>query len=273
MVKVLNAEEWKKIRMTGITEKEWEKTDGLDKVKLIERAGIDLRKFFPTFGTFPGLTYPQSLFPEEEGLKEKVLSKEGLLFLNDKAENEGREIGGVIKDGKIKVLFKGDENKIDLTVDEMKEEVDTLFHTHIKTGGIPFDPPSVSDIINYLSLQVKFYADALLGNGDKKRGGNRKVKNGAVFAYDEIYVYYISYPLMKKIKEKLKSMWNSRDHEMFIYNVEKLMEHLEISTALFLSSHTRVSNPSELKNYMEALASIGILLKRYRYNDKVVFLS
>lgn len=269
----LSLEEWEKVTDEyTIDKKSWDKIDGLKKIYLLKSSGVDISRFFPTFGEFTNIRYPNDIFMFSN-YKNKPLTLRTLSFLRGKAKTEGKEIGGIINDGDYKIMFTGNENRINLDVDNVSTINQTLFHTHIEEENIYIDPPSVLDIVNFLCLNVKYIVDYVLNNDiGKEFNSILKIKNCVIFTHNEIYVYYISIQLFKEISRKIMSFVDSED---FIAEVEKIMENVELSYSNYLQRFNIRFDESILEQYLKTLLNLGIIVKRYDYTnyDKIELFS
>ena len=263
--KILKNSEWLllKEKFEWLNLEIWNSLDAVEKLRLLKKANIQINPN-PVFGRNYMLKYPDDIYLKNisklfkldpftlNKMKELVLKKE--------------EVGGVINydmNIEIDVLFFGDINRINL---EFDSDAHSLFHTHPKQN-ISHDPPSVLDIISYLALIVKYIADLIidLGNGVEHPADDPLVvQNSIVFTKDEIYIYYISKQLLSTITKNLIEIYMNGN---FVFEVEKLLEEIEISYGAYLSKFNRKLNSYSLHNYLNELFSLGFLIKRYKYDS------
>ncbi len=81
-------------------------------------------------------------------------------------------------------------------------------------------------------------------------------QNSIVFTKNEVYVCYISYPLLTNITKYLIKTDKS---------LEEILENLEYSK--ILNKFNKNLNNNEINEYIEKLSSLGILVKRFTYNN------
>lgn len=279
--KAINEKDWNILKKNyKINLKVWENLDGLKKINLLRDAKVSLsldskinlsldtnKNKESIFGDNYNLSYPKDIYTNRRIILDKTI----LTRIHEMVLNEKKEIGGIINDNKIDFLFNGNENRIHL---DLKKKTQTLFHTHPEDKDILFDPPSVLDIVSFLALTVQSIADFILNNdGEKNINDILKVQNCIVFTKNEIYVYYISYPLILTISEYLMNLMSrdlmSRDlmniNSDYIYEVEKLLEEIELNYSNILSEFNMTLDEELLLKYISQLNSLGILVKRFSY--------
>ena len=263
--KAIKKEYWDKLKRkySELSLNSWEHLDGLKKNTLLRNANIKLDNKI-LFGEDYILNYPEDIYLKT---KKIILHPTTLNTIRHMAIDEIKEIGGIINNNKIDVLFSGNKNRIKL---DLNKKTQTLFHTHPADDDLDFDPPSVLDIVSFLALNVQSIAEYIL-NGKKDVRKLLKVENSMVFTKDEVYVYYISYPLIKNITEYLIDLNEKQDLYQqfdFIYNVEKLLEELELYYSNILSRFNMTLDEKLLNEYIEYLSKLGIIMKRFKYTDK-----
>tara|TARA_R110001599_G_scaffold108188_2_gene271216 strand:+ start:4422 stop:5243 length:822 start_codon:yes stop_codon:yes gene_type:complete len=263
--KALLEKDWSKMlrKYSELNLKSWGYLDGLKKMSILRGAQIQI-PYFPIFGQDYLLNYPKNIYMD----RKIILNPTTLNTIRHMALDERREIGGTIEENKINVLFTGSNDRINLNINDQKTQ--SLFHTHPADEDVQWDPPSVLDIVSFLALTVKSIADYILQN--KKDIKNMLlVENSLVFTKNEVYVYYISYPLMLNISKHLLEMKEVEDviedRKDFIYEVEKLLEEIELYYSHILSKYNMSLNEKQLEEYLSELSTLGILVKRFKYTD------
>lgn len=251
----------------GMTKKEWQNIDAIRKIKMINsssKVNDEIQdEIYPLFGYY-NLRYPKDLFNNPQ---KYVLDGGVKEYIQNIARNEKKERGGIINDNKVELMFNGTENRINLNV---TKKCETLFHTHPKDDSVSFDPPSILDIISFLALTIHCIAESIF----KEVKGIKnaiKVQNSMVFGKDEIYVYYISGPLIKHIYNLLvqkEGSEGSKDLGVYVEFVEKLLEKMEIYYAFLLEKFNKTLNKKELEEYISYLSSLGIIMKRFTDNPE-----
>ena len=261
--KALTLEEWNKLKhkFSKLTLTGWNRLDGLKKLSLLKH-NVEIDNT-PIFGNDFTITYPDDIYLFDLAQSYSLQDPHKIRRMT----YQNREIGGTIEYGKdINIRFSGNENQISL---DLKTDTHTLFHTH-PAQDRDFDPPSVLDIISYLALIVKYVADIII---DLDRGIEHSVddplivQNCMVFTKDEVYVYYISYQLLTSITETLMNIFLKSDD--FVYQVEKLLEEIELVYASYLNKYNYDLESLELSNYLSTLSSLGIIIKRFKYQEKI----
>ena len=123
--KSLKEEYWNKLKRkySALSYKSWENLDGLKKNTLLRNANIKLDNRI-LFGEDYILKYPEDIYLKT---KKIILHPTTLNSIRHMAIDENIEIGGIINDNKIEVLFSGNENRIKL---DLNKKTQTLFHTH-----------------------------------------------------------------------------------------------------------------------------------------------
>ena len=264
----------------------WNSLDAMKKLALLK--GIFKLDMIPVFGKDFILNYPEDIYNFTDTNKFIIdidtLNKIRKYVCSDK------EIGGTIEYSrqseqqfnmdynsknmsKINIFFTGNNNRIDLN---LKRDTHSLFHTHPddnrKYNPRDFSPPSILDIISYLAVIVKYIADIIidLGNGIEHSPDDPLIiQNSIVVSNEAVYVYYISYPLVVSITKHLMELYRSRKDNLnnFVYEVEKLLEEMELSYASYLFPFNRDLNTEDLEEYLNTLSSLGILIKRFPYSN------
>ena len=271
--KALSEENWLKLKrkFKTLTIDNWNYLDGVKKLALIRHAKVILKENI--FGDNYILKYPDDIymFPLT---KRFVLNFSTVNQIRSEVFRNINEIGGTINynkenQEKVHIKFSGDEKNIIL---DLKTKTHTLFHTHPYDEDRTFDPPSILDIISYLALVVKHVVNTILKIEEEIDKGVEKlsedniltVQNSMVFTHNEIYSYYISTDLYEDIIKKLMELYmNSKN---FIYEVEKLLEEIEISYSTILYKYNYDLNSEELSEYLSTLSSLGFIIKRFTYN-------
>jgi len=258
--KALNKKDWEKMKRkySELNLRSWEHLDGIKKLSIIRGAYVNIEPI-AIFKDDYILNYPKDLYTD----KKYILNSTTLNTVRYMALNERKEIGGIINDNKVDVLFSGNENRISL---DLKRKAETLFHTHPEDEDVDIDPPSVLDLVSFLALNVQSIAEFIINN-KKSKGKNDlkdmlKVQNSAVFTKNEVYIYYISKPLILNISKYLMEI-----EENFIYNVEKLLETIELYYSAILFEYNMILTEELLQKYINRLSSLGIIVKRFSYTS------
>ena len=256
--KAISEKDWDKLKRkySELNLKSWEHLDGLKKLSLLKGANINIENKF-LFGNNYILDYPKDIYLKSKRI---ILDSSTLNRIRHMALDERKEIGGIINDNKIDVLFSGTKNRIKL---DLNKKTQTLFHTHPEDEDLEFDPPSVLDIVSFLALNVQSIAEYIL-NKQKDVKKLLKVENSIVFTKNEVYVYYISYPLIKNITEYLIEI---HETDNFVYKVEKLLEELELYYSKILSRFNMTLDENLLNEYIEYVSKLGIIMKRFKYTS------
>lgn len=225
--KSLDAKTWKKIKCNL---EDWYNLNGFEKINLLEEKPEDI-----LFGFFHNLKYPKDIYMFEKTGKYILDVQKIRNYVN----NETREVGGTISKEGVEISFIGNQKNVFL---DFSKDADILFHTHPAENRI-FDPPSVLDILLYLALIVKYIASIIidLGKGVEHPSDDPLViQNSMVFSKEGVYVYYISHPLIEKITTKLVHLYLKEGD--FLFEVEKLLEEIELSYSYFLRDYNYIKN-------------------------------
>lgn len=263
--KYITTEDWSKLlkKFKPLTLKTWYYLDGLKKLSLLRGAKIPINDQ-PLFLKDYRLKYPEDIYSYDTS-KLFYLDPSTLNQIRRMAIYQDSEVGGTIEydqGNTIDLKFSGTENRIEL---DYRSDTHTLFHTHPKDDRL-YDPPSILDIISFLALTVKYIADLVI---DIDRGIEHAaddplvIQSSAVFTKDEVYIYYISRPLVVNIVRKLIELFLKNDD--FVYQVEKLLEEMEIVYSAYLFPFNR--DLDRIDEYLETLSSLGILIKRFKYTE------
>jgi hypothetical protein len=255
--KSLPEENWNKLlrKYKDLSLKSWNAIDGLKKLALLRGAKIVLNAI-PIFGTF----YNTSIYNFDK-CKKYTFGITELNKMRHIALEEKNEIGGIIGED-IRFLFNGSKNRIQLNIEGQTKNL-TLFHTHPQDEDTEYDPPSVLDMVSFLEFNVKSIAERII---NKNVGQLLKVQNSVVFTKNEVYIYYLSNELVVSITKYLLSL---RDRADFVYEVEKLLEEIEIHYSFLLSKFNMELTDAQVKEYISYLNSLGFIVHRYTYNQEV----
>ncbi len=201
--------------------------------------------------------------------KKCVLNNIELNRIQDIAINEKKEVGGVIdfnSETNIKILFTGTDDRIDLNLEsdtaDMKNII--LFHTHPKDEDVEYDPPSILDIISFLSFNVKSIADLVLNRDKADISKILKIQCSLVFTKNEVYTYYFSHDLIMNITNDLLQVFRENEDE-FIERVERILEEIELNYTFSLRKFNKTMNEEEIGEYFKVLNSLGFLIHRSSY--------
>lgn len=228
---------------------EWESLDGIKKIKLLKHANIPIYDE-PIFGKKYNISYPKDIYQNKEIKIDPTILKRIRNLTNQK-----NEIGGTItyNDNNIKINLEviGEKDRIIFKDHDLFNG--SLFHTHPKDDYLKYDPPSILDIVSFLAVTIKNISTL----------SKNQIYNSIVFTKDEIYVYYISKPLLDNIINKISNL--------DISSIEKLMEEIEICYCSYLYYfNKKINSLQDLSKYLSELSKIGILIKRYTYTDQVI---
>jgi hypothetical protein len=157
------------------------------------------------------------------------------------------------KDIQINNVTSGLSNSISTEI-HINQPVQTAFHTH-PIKEIPIDPPSSVDIAFYISTIVEYIKNILKNNNRDIRVESLIVQNEIVFSTDGVYVYYVSYPLIRNIISQIKQC--------------KSFEYIEMNYVGYIMSVQPkfISDKSTLHHYFKQLRKIGIIINRYNYDN------
>jgi hypothetical protein len=252
---------WEKL---NISLDKWNNMEGIEKINLLKKHNINVDiKYY--FGKEYKIKYPEDIYMFHR--KKKLLLDNTLLEKIKNLTKEKKEFGGTIRfdENKLDILFIGNENNIELN---LEKDTQILFHTHPFEKNLKYRPPSVLDIISFLVLNIKSIAELII---DLSQGIEHPideeliVENSIVFTQNEVYVYYISYPLLVNINKYLIKLFKT--NKDFIYSVEKFLELIELEYSMILYSFNKNLNNYEIEEYLKKLSSLGILMKRFKYNE------
>ena len=277
--KILSLDIWKKlIRKYDLNLDIWNDFDCVKKIALLKGAHIDI-PYNIIFGHNYSNKYPEDIYNYERS-KRCVLDVTQLNGLRRAAIHERKEIGGIIlfneqssnikyKESKIEIkyLFVGNGNRIDLNVLDRKERIQCLFHTHPADDDVLYEPPSLLDIVSFLIVNIKSIADLIIDN--KPVEEILKVETSGIFTKNEVYVIYFSENLLYEI---VKYLFILNKKEDFVYEVEKLMEEVELYYALHLIRFNRILKNEEVDEYLNELNRLGLIVKRSDYLSSEFFI-
>lgn len=251
----------------------WNSLDAMKKLALLRGINFKL-DVLPIFGTNYLLNYPEDIY-NFSNTNKFIIDINTLNKIRKYVYSE-KEVGGTIKyplnkkndEIRINFPFTGNNNRIDLN---LNSDTHTLFHTH-PDDKRKFSPPSILDIISYLSVIIKYIADIIidLNNGIEHSSDDPLIiQSSMVITNEAVYVYYISYPLVVSITSyliRLKKNENQRGKN-FVYEVENLLEEIELSYVYYLFPFNRDLSERDLQEYLATLSSLGILIKRFSYEQ------
>ena len=267
--KALSEADWIKIRekYRMLNGKRWDGLDGVKKVNILRELDIDTF-YEPIFGTEYKVTYPNNIYKFRHTQKYKLNEVE-LLLMKEMAENETSEVGGILnfqEETNVQILFIGNETLIDLNLEQSTKDKMSLllFHTHPKDDEVEFDPPSILDIISFLSFNVKSLADLVLNPEKANTDKVLKIQIGIVFTKNEIYTYYMSHELIVRIILHLREIYQEGN---FIEDAEKLLEEIELCYTSHLLKYNISMTHKQVNDYIKKLGSLGILMKRSSYSE------
>ncbi len=264
--KILEQEIWNKLKMRYkmLDLNTWNVIDGVRKVEILEEIGINIPE--PTFGNDYIINYPEHIYKFRKCKKYNLNVEE----MREFAINEEKEVGGIIENNKIKILFIGSNDRINLDLEESMPNMKSiiLFHTHPKDDNVQYDPPSILDIISFLSFNIKSIADLILNRGNVDVRNALKIQLGIVFTKNEIYTYYLSHQLVMNIVNSLLTLYPLPD---FIENVEKMLEEIELYYTATLQRFNKTLQYEEVEEYLLNLESLGFLLHRTSYYHGLEF--
>lgn len=264
---ILSNSEWNSLikKYPSITYEKWNKLDGIMKLSFL-RNTIDLSKF-KILSQDLSPRYPEDIYMYR--IKEKKILPIKLLANLKRSTNLKEEIGGTINyyNGiREDILFNGSFNKVKL---DLGKDTQTLFHTHPIDGRV-YDPPSVLDIVSYLANIIHDIGNVILhvgNNIEHPLDDPLVIQNSMVFTGKNVYVYYISYNLIRLIVEKLTQIYKQGD---YVNGIEKFLEEMEIAYVNHLIPYnTWYNTESELDNYFKVLEKYGIIMKKFKYTDNV----
>ena len=265
--KALSEADWLRIRgkYRMLNGKRWDGLDGVKKVNILRE--LDISSFYePIFSTNYKATYPNNIYKFRHTQKSKLNPVE-LLLIREMVENETSEIGGILnfqEETNVQILFIGNETRIDLNLEESTKDKMSLllFHTHPKDDEVEFDPPSILDIISFLSFNVKSLADLVLNPEKANTDKVLKIQIGIVFTKNEIYTYYMSHELIVRIILHLREIYLQGN---FIEDAERLLEEIELCYTSHLLKYNVSMTHKQVNDYIKKLSTLGILMKRSSY--------
>jgi hypothetical protein len=267
--KALAESDWMKIRerYRMLNGKRWDGLDGVKKVEIMKECGIPTF-YEPAFGIDFKIVYPNNIYKFSKA-KSFELNPVELVLMRDSAQNEKHEIGGIVdftEYKNIQILFIGTNTRIDLNLEESTQDKMSLllFHTHPADTDVEFDPPSILDIISFLSFNVKSLADLILNPEKSDTDKVLKIQVGIVFTKNEVYTYYMSHHLIVKIILHLREI-NLQGN--FIEDSEKLLEEIELYYTSYLLKFNILLNGKKVDDYCRTLATLGILMHRATYSE------
>ena len=263
--KSLTEEEWKRIgkHYRFLNLNRWNMLDGLKKVNVLNEVGIDIVRG-PIFGNNYGGKYPDNIYKFGKCRKRKL----NMDAIHDIVLNEEKEVGGIITRDEAKILFTGTNNRIDLDLEKSTANMQNiiLFHTHPKDETVEHDPPSILDIISFLSFNIKSMANLVLNREKADIGKIMKIQCSLVFTQDEIYSYYFSHELVINIVDYLLKVYRENEG-MFIDRVEKILEEIEINYSFYLRDFNKVMTNFDVIQYFKKLEFLGFIIHRSSYNN------
>lgn len=263
--KALSDEMWNKMlrKYRQLNVRAWNNIDGLQKLALLRGAHINISDEVLFNDIDEEIKYPNDIY-NFKNAKKVILDVTTLNKMRHISLEERYEVGGIIcipcKE-KIEILFSGNQNRIDFNLPETSKYALTVFHTHPEDEDVEYDPPSVLDIISFLSFNIKSIADLIL-NRNKQKRDLLKIQDAVVFTKNEVYVYYLSASLVENIVTYLLKLLKEKD---FIYEVEKLLEEVELCYAVLLSRFNMNLKDMQVNDYILYLQSLGIIMTRYKY--------
>jgi len=239
----------------------WKDLDGIQKINFLKDYNINVIPKY-IFGKNYNLNYPEDIYMYKN--TEKIILNDKLLNeMKDLVENVKNEVGGIINNNDFKILFRGTFNRIEL---DLEKDTQSLFHTHPRDDDILYDPPSILDIISFLALNIKSIADMLidLKNGIEHPSDDILIaQNSIVFTKNEVYICYISHPLLINITKYLIKTNKS---------LEEILENVELYYSQILYSFNKNLNNDEINKYIKLLSSLGILIKRFNYDKPETYI-
>ena len=267
--KSLSEADWNKIRerYRMLNVGRWDGLDGVKKIEILKE--LNIPTFYePIFGTDFKVIYPDNIYKFKRTKRYKLNDVE-LLLMREMTLSEKREIGGILdfkEDTNVEILFVGTDTRIDLNLEKSTKDMMSilLFHTHPEDKNIDFDPPSILDIISFLSFNVKSLADLVLNPEKANTDKILKIQIGIVFTKNEIYTYYMSHDLIIKIIFYLRNLHKQGN---FIENAERLLEEIELYYTSYLIKYNTSMTSRQVDDYCKKLASLGILMKRATYQE------
>jgi hypothetical protein len=277
--KVINVDDWNKMqkKYKHLNLKTWEYLDSIQKLAIMKTSGVPINPKL-IFGHNYQIKYPNDIFNYDH-TKKYTLSNSIIQQIKDLVKQK-HEIGGILIYDSTKqnsdninmhVLFNGNSDRINLNILDVLNRLDkpyteskmSLFHTHPDTDNVMYDPPSILDVVNFLILSVKMIVDNNLAGKTNSRSSslhNRlKIRIGSslVFTKNEVYVYYISQPLVDNIIQYVNK------------DIKNIFEEIELYYSAVLYPFNRELKNKEVDQYIHFLSHLGIVMKRYTYNQNI----
>ena len=267
--KSLSSSDWNKIRerYRMLNVGRWDGLDGVKKIEILRE--LNIPTFYePIFGTDFKVIYPDNIYKFKRSTKYKLNEVE-LLLMREMVLKEKHEIGGILnfkEETNVEILFVGTDTRIDLNLEKSTKDMMSilLFHTHPEDKNVDFDPPSILDIISFLSFNVKSLADLVLNPEKANTDKILKIQIGIVFTKNEIYTYYMSHDLIIKIIFYLRNLHKQGN---FIENAERLLEEIELYYTSHLIKYNASMTSPQVDDYCKKLGTLGILIKRSSYSE------
>ncbi len=263
---ILSQTEWNILLKKNITYTIWNNLDGLKKLAFLRNI-VDLSQF-KILSDRLSPQYPEDIYLYN--IKELRILPTDLLARLKRTTYLSNEIGGTINydNNNIREFYKfnGDINKVVLN---LRTDTQTLFHTHPKDERV-YDPPSILDIVSYLANIIHHIGNIVLDVGNQIEhplDDPLVIQNSMVFTPKSVYVYYISYDLIKLIVIKLTKLYQSGN---YIEKIGSFIQEMEIAYVNYLFPYNSWYNTSqEVERYITELNKIGIIMKRYDYDQSV----
>ena len=93
------------------------------------------------------------------------------------------------------------------------------------------------------------------------------IQNSMVFTHKYVYVYYISYDLIRLIVQRLTQLYKGGD---YVREIGKFIEEVEMAYVTYLFPYNAWYNKEEeVDKYLEELGKLGIIMKKFSYTDLV----
>ena len=160
-----------------------------------------------------------------------------------------KEIGGIIEDDTVKILYLGGNTDIDL---DWTGEAEILFHTHPHHN----DPPSPQDIIFMLTGIIGDLAHIVFDSYHGIEHGEDtylSVKKYLVASLDGIYIYYPSQRLIDSLLEDLYTIYS----ENFSKDVSDMIDQISERCSNYLTRCDK-SSDSTYDQFKSKLNHIGV---------------
>ena len=267
--KALSEADWMKVRgrYRMLNVGRWDGLDGVKKIEILKE--LNIPTFYePIFGTDFKVIYPDNVYKFKRSTKYKLNEVE-LLLMREMVLKEKHEIGGILnfkEETNVEILFVGTDTRIDLNLEKSTKDMMSilLFHTHSEDKNIDYDPPSILDVISFLSFNVKSLADLVLNPEKSNTDKILKIQIGIVFTKNEVYTYYMSHDLIIKIIFHLRNLYKQGN---FIENAERLLEEIELYYTSYLIKYNTSMTSPQVDDYCKKLGSLGILMKHATYQE------